>query len=176
MAEEITNNETKNEGEDTSSQNSAVPFYINDQYIKDLSFENPNFLLKYQENVEQPQVSVNVETTVGKLRDTHYEVVMKVNVKSFIKETDVFVLELAYGALVTIDPNLQSDVLEPILLVHCPFLMFPFLRNIVSDMSKHGGYAPLLIEPIDFASLYMEKKQKEIVKAEESSEGSRVKN
>lgn len=155
------------EGSDTQGKNLQYPFFINDQYIKDLSFENPNLLMKYQEdNKEQPQVSVNVETNVSKLQDAHYEVAMKVEVKSFVADKDVFVLEIVYGAFVTVDPKLANDVLEPVLLVHCPFLMFPFVRNIVADMTRNGGYAPLLIEPIDFASLYVEKKQKESEKKE----------
>ena len=135
------------------------PFFIGDQYLKDVSFENPNFLMKYQESKEQPQVSVNVETNVAKIQDEHYEVSMKVGVKSFVGDKDIFILEMVYAALVTVDPSLKNDVLEPILLVHCPFLMFPFVRGIVADMTRNGGYPPLLIEPIDFASLYIEKRK-----------------
>jgi preprotein translocase subunit SecB len=153
--------EIKDQGQDTTAKGLNSPFFINDQYIKDLSFENPNFLMKYQENKEQPQISVNVETNVSKIQDTHYEVSMKVDVKSFVGNTDVFMLELAYGALVSVDQQLTNDVLEPVLLVHCPFLMFPFVRGIISDTIQAGGYPPLLIDHIDFASLYIEKKQKE---------------
>lgn len=153
--------ENANKDQDKVDQNFQAPFFINDQYIKDLSFENPNFLVKYQENKEQPQVSVNVETNVSKVQEAHYEVSMKIEVKSFIGNKNIFVLELIYGGLVTVDTKLSNDVLEPILLVHCPFLMFPFVRGIIADMTRNGGYPPLLLEPIDFASLYVEKKKKE---------------
>ena len=143
------------------------PFYIHDQYIKDLSFENPNFLMKYNETEQQPEVSVNVESTVAKINENNYEVTLKIDVKSVVGETTVFVTELLYGALVAVDPSLQNDVLEPILLVHCPFLMFPFAREIVSNITRSGGYPPLLIEPIDFASLYIEKKKS--IEAEKTS-------
>lgn len=162
-----------NKDQDKMDQNFQAPFFINDQYIKDLSFENPNFLLKYQESKEQPQVSVNVETNVSKVQDAHYEVSMKIEVKSFIGDKDIFVLELVYGALVSVDPKLTNDVLEPVLLVHCPFLMFPFVRGIIADITRNGGYPPLLLEPIDFASLYVEKKKKE---ATDSSVDNSVKN
>ncbi|MDR2075120.1 MAG: protein-export chaperone SecB [Holosporales bacterium] len=168
--------ENKESGQDTAAHGMSSPFFINDQYIKDLSFENPNFLMKYQEDREQPQVSVNVETNVSKIQDTHYEVSMKVDVKSFVGDTNIFVLELVYGALVTVDTQLSNDVLEPILLVHCPFLMFPFVRNVISEISQNGGYPPLLIEPIDFASLYIEKKQKESATTIVAPDGSIVKN
>ncbi len=160
--------------QDTVGQAPQTPFFINDQYIKDLSFENPNLLMKYQENSEQPQVSVNVETNVTKLEETHYEVAMKISVKSFVGDKDIFILELIYGALVSVDPKLGNDVLEPVLLVHCPFLMFPFVRNIVADVSRNGGYPPLLIESIDFASLYVEKKKKE--EAQKQEQDKSVKN
>lgn len=152
---------TENVNKDKVEQNFQAPFFINDQYIKDLSFENPNFLMKYQENKEQPQVSVNVETNVSKMQETHYEVSMKIEVKSFIGEQNIFLLELIYGALVTVDQKLGNDVLEPILLVHCPFLMFPFVRSVIAETTRNGGYPPLLLEPIDFASLYIEKQKKE---------------
>ncbi len=140
-------------------QGPQYPFYVHDQYIKDLSFENPNFLMKYSDSEKQPQVSVNVESNVAKINDSNYEVSMKVQVKSEIDGTSIFVLELDYGSLVSVDPTLNSDILETVLLVHCPFLMFPFVREIVSSVTRSGGYPPLLIEPIDFASLYMEKKK-----------------
>jgi preprotein translocase subunit SecB len=153
--------------QDTVDKHSRSPFRINDQYIKDLSFENPNFLFKYQNGIEQPQVAVNVETNVAKLQEAHYEVAMKVGVKSFAGQKDIFILEVIYGAFVIVDPSLGNEVLEPILLVHCPFLMFPFVRNIVADISRNGGYPPLLIEPIDFASLYLEKRKNEDAKLRE---------
>ncbi|MDR3031178.1 MAG: protein-export chaperone SecB [Holosporales bacterium] len=146
---------------DMKDQNAGAqyPFYIHDQYIKDLSFENPNFLIKYSENQTQPQVSVNVETGVAKLANNNYEASMTITTKSKIGEEAIFVLELVYASLVSVSPDLQQEVLESILLVHCPFLMFPFAREIVANVTKSGGYPPLLIEPVDFASLYLEKKK-----------------
>ncbi len=156
----------ENKSETNNQQKMQYPFIINDQYLKDLSFENPNFLIKYQENKDQPQVSVNVETNVSKLQESHFEVAMKVNVKSFINDKDIFVCEMVYAALVTVDPNLKPDVLEPVLLVHCPFLMFPFVRSIIAETTRNGGYPPLLIEPIDFASLYVQNKKAQAEKNE----------
>ena len=144
---------------------SQYPFYIHDQYVKDLSFENPNFLIKYSEKSVKPDVSVNVSSNVSKLNDDTYEVVLKVNVKSTLEEKTVFLLDLSYGALVSVDKKQPNEVLEPALLVHAPFLMFPFVREIVANSTKNGGYPPLLLEPIDFASLYVEKKREAIEKS-----------
>jgi preprotein translocase subunit SecB len=151
---------TKKQGEAAGNERvTGLPFAINDQYVKDISFENINYMIRYQEAPAQPQVTVNVETNVAKIDKTYYEVVMKVSIRSFVEKTDIFVLEIEYGALVGVDSSLQQDVVETVLFVHCPFLMFPFVRRIVSDTVSSGGYPPLLIEPIDFASLYVERKQ-----------------
>ncbi|MDR0942886.1 MAG: protein-export chaperone SecB [Holosporales bacterium] len=143
------------------TKTSQYPFYIHDQYIKDLSFENPNFLLKYNEpdSNKQPEVAVNVETRVAKLSEENYEVSMTVSAKSTLEKTSIFVLELTYAGLVSVAQDLKPDILETSLLVHCPFLMFPFVREIIANVTRNGGYPPLMIDPIDFASLYLEKKK-----------------
>jgi preprotein translocase subunit SecB len=152
----------KDQNANQGANNVTSPFVIHDQYIKDLSFENPNYLLKYSEKPESPKVTVNVETNVTKIQDNTYEVTMKMTLKGQTEEKKGgFLMEMAYGALVTVDPKLKEDVLEPILIVHCPFLMFPFARSIVADVTRFGGYPPLLIDPIDFAALYVAKKQQQ---------------
>ena len=147
-----------------NNQTNQYPFYIHDQFVEDISFENPNYLAKYGDADKQPEVSVGVETHVAKIDDEHYKVSLNLNAKSNIEERSVFVLELTYSALVSVAKDLQQDVLEPILLVHCPFLMFPFAREIVANITRAGGFPPLMIDPIDFASLYIAKKK-------ENSEG-----
>ena len=136
------------------------PFRIIDQYAKDISFENPNYLTKYSDDEKKlPEVGVGIENSVAKIDDEHFEVTLKINAKSNVDDRSVFVVELSYAALVAVAPNLEQDVLEPILLVHCPFLMFPFIREIVSTITSAGGFPPLRLDPIDFASLYMSKKK-----------------
>ncbi len=143
---------------DNNNNKQQYPFYIHDQYTKDLSFENPNVLLKYSDVKKQPEVSVNVETHVSKVQEDTYETTLKAIINSKIDDKPMFVVDITYGALVTVDNKISGDNLETILLVHVPFLMFPFLRYIISDITRNGGYPPLLIEPIDFASLYLQKK------------------
>lgn len=135
------------------------PFRVLDQFIKDLSFENPNYLNKFSENAKQPQLAVNMETSVGKIDDSHYEVSVIVGVKSEAKDEQMFILELTFASLVAVAENLPQESLEPVLLVHCPFLMFPFIREIVARITASGGYPPLMLDPVDFASLYIEKKK-----------------
>ena len=161
MPEDV-NKANKNVNNEEPKQ--KLPFFIHDQYIKDLSFENPNFLLKYGEVKQQPEVGINVETHVGKINDNTYEVTIKVVANSKVKPeqakepSTVFIMDLTYGALVSVDASLKTDMLESVLLVHVPFLMFPFVRENIANITRNGGYPPLLIEPIDFASLYLQKK------------------
>ncbi len=158
--ENVTDNSApENASSDKSETRNQFPFYIHDQYIKDLSFENPNFLIKYSDKNAKPDVSVNVESHVTKMNDETYEVVLKVKVNSTVEKQTIFLIDLSYGALVSVDKNQTADVLEPALLVHSPFLMFPFVRSIIADITRHGGYPPLLLDPIDFATLYIQKKR-----------------
>lgn len=139
--------------------NSQYPFYIHDQYVKDLSFENPNYLIKYSETNVKPEISVNVGTSVSKLNEDTYEVMIKVDVNSTVEKKQIFLIDLSYCALVSVDKKQSAEVLEPALLVHTPFLMFPFVRELIANITKNGGYPPLLLDPIDFASLYVQKKK-----------------
>ena len=104
------------------AQVGRLPFQIETQYVKDLSFENPNFLSKSAEDKAQPEMGVNVETQVAKLESGRYEVSMDISVKASLGGDAMFVLELTYAALVTVAEGLDRAALENILLVHCPFL------------------------------------------------------
>ena len=156
MAEET---KTHENSETFKGNDTQAPFIITDQYVSNLKFENPGFLMKYGQHAEQPQVSVNVETAVNRIKGTNYEVEMKVHVKSTLQQKDMFDCTLNYCALIVTNPSLDEQALEAVLMVHCPFLMFPFVRNLICDMTRSAGYPPLLIEPIDFAALYIEKRQ-----------------
>ncbi len=150
---------------DKKEVHSQYPFYIHEQYVKDLSFENPNALLKYREKNVSPDVSVNVLANVSKINEDTYEVILKLNINSEAKDSTtskkntIFLLDLSYGALVSVDKTQPTDVIEPALFVHVPFLMFPFVRELIATITKNGGYPSLLLEPIDFASLYIQKKR-----------------
>ncbi|MDR1609795.1 MAG: protein-export chaperone SecB [Holosporales bacterium] len=134
------------------------PFHIHDQYIKDLTFENPSFLVKYDKEAPQQEVSVGIEVNVASLSDNHYETSLDLRVQSNVNNEQLFVLELKYVGLISVASDLEKDILEAVLFVHCPFLMFPYARAIVSSVIGAGGYPSLMIDPIDFASLYLAKK------------------
>ena len=126
------------------------------QYIKDLSFENPGAPQGFTTN---PQMEFGVDLQARAVSPEFHEVVliMRVNAKS--EDKAVFVLELAYAALVRM-VNIPEEAAQTILLIQTPTLLFPFARRIVADMVRDGGMPPLVIEPIDFVALYQSKMDK----------------
>nr|WP_319947435.1 protein-export chaperone SecB [uncultured Shimia sp.] len=125
------------------------------QFIRDMSFENILAQKRASGNV-QPDVQVQVNLDAQKRDAEHqYEVVMKLNVTSKAKETgdEMFILELEYAGIFHIE-GVPEDQLHPFLLIECPRLLFPFVRRIVSDVTRDGGFPPLNLETIDFMQLY----------------------
>ena len=144
------------------------------QYVRDLSFEN----ILSQKGVGgevNPEIQVNVNIDAKKrTTDKQFEVIIKLRVDSKAKGTDnvLFVLELDYSGLFQIE-NVPDDQLHPFLLIECPRMLFPFLRRIVSDITRDGGFPPLNLENIDFLKLY--KQEAERRKKEEEKAGSNKK-
>ena len=139
------------------------------QYVRDLSFEN----ILAQKGVDgelNPEIQVNVNIDAKKrTTDKQFDVIVKLRVDSKSKNTDnvLFVLELDYGGVFQIE-NIPDDQLHPYLLIECPRILFPFLRRIVSDITRDGGFPPLNLENIDFLKLYrqeIERRKKEGEKA-----------
>jgi preprotein translocase subunit SecB len=128
---------------------------INAQYVKDLSFENPrapHSLLQPPQGAA-PDLQVGVDVKAQGLAADVFEVVMTLKVETKMQNEVVFVAELAYGAVVTLINTKQEEI--PIaLMVEAPRLLFPYVRNIISEVTRDGGYTPLLLSPIDFADIY----------------------
>ena len=125
------------------------------QYVRDLSFEN----ILAQKGVDgelNPEIQVNVNIDAKKrTTDKQFDVIIKLRVDSKSKNTNniLFVLELDYGGIFQVE-NVPDDQLHPYLLIECPRMLFPFLRRIVSDVTRDGGFPPLNLENIDFLKLY----------------------
>jgi len=122
------------------------------QYVRDLSFEN----IAAQKGVAseaKPDIRVQVNIDAQQRAADHYEVALKLKVDSKVAETQVFILELDYAGLFLIQ-NVPQEQLHPLLMIECPRLIFPYLRRIVSDVTRDGGYPPLNLEQVDFLSLY----------------------
>ena len=140
------------------------------QYVRDLSFEN--ILSRRGVDGEvNPEIQVNVNIDAKKRsKDKQFEVIIKLRVDSKAKGTDnvLFVLELDYSGLFQIE-NVPDDQLHPFLLIECPRMLFPFLRRIVSDITRDGGFPPLNLENIDFLKLYRQEAERRKKEGEKAS-------
>jgi preprotein translocase subunit SecB len=127
------------------------------QYVKDLSFENPNAPGSLQSQ-EQPRIDVNVSVNAKRGGDNVYEVELKISAKAMAGENVAFVVDLLYAGLFGL-ANVPEEALEPFLIIEAPRIIFPFARRIIADSVRDGGFPPLMLDPIDFASLYMAQQQ-----------------
>jgi preprotein translocase subunit SecB len=125
---------------------------INAQYVKDLSFENPRAPQSLIQQAAQPSVDINVDVKAQNLAPEVFEVVLTINVTARTQDDPVFLVELAYGTVVTVK-NAPQEMLAPLVLVETPRLAFPFARAIIANATRDGGFPPLMINPIDFSEL-----------------------
>ena len=139
-------------GDPIQPQAQPQQMIINAQYIKDLSFENPRAPASLAPQATQPAVEINVDVKAQNLAPESYEVVLTIKATAKVQEETLFLVELAYGAVVTVR-NLPQEVISAVVLVETPRMIFPFARNIVADTVREAGFPPLLINPIDFSEL-----------------------
>jgi preprotein translocase subunit SecB len=128
------------------------------QYIKDLSFENPNVRKLLEGPGEKPALRVEVNVNATKVTDKAFESAILFKAEATSKAGVIYDLEITYAGLFQIE-NLPPQALEPLLLINCPALLFPFLRRLVADLTREGGFPPLLLDPIDFAALFLQRQQ-----------------
>ena len=126
--------------------------FVNVQYVKDLSFENPRAPQSLMHPVTQPDVAINIDVKARNLNAEAYEVVLTINVNANAQGEPVFLVELAYAAVVTVR-NAPEPLLTSLVLVETPRIIFPFARAVIANATRDGGFPPLLINPIDFAEL-----------------------
>lgn len=135
-----------------------LPIVVHAQYIRDLSFENPNAPNALRAGQDGPRMDINIGLDLRKIQDDKltnlYEVILKVTAKAQRKEYTVYIAEVEYGLTVSLQ-NVQEAQHHPILLVEVPKLGFPFVRKILADLTQDGGYPPLLLGPVDFYSMYL---------------------
>jgi preprotein translocase subunit SecB len=124
------------------------------QYVKDLSFENPHAPASMRPGEKAPKLDVNVNVNARpQASETNFEVEVKLEAKASRGDETLFIVEVTYAGLFQIQ-NVPKEHMQPILLVECPRLLFPFARQVVADATRHGGFPPLMIDPVDFAGLY----------------------
>lgn len=125
------------------------------QYVKDLSFENPNAPNSLAPQETAPQIAINVNVGAQPLSATEFEVELKLEAKATVGDAVMFAAELLYAGLFRIQ-GVPEEHLHPFVLIECPRMLFPFARQILADATRNGGFPPLLLDPIDFVALYQQ--------------------
>ncbi|MFK7901794.1 MAG: protein-export chaperone SecB [Nitratireductor sp.] len=126
------------------------------QYIKDLSFENPNSPNSLLPKETQPEINININVNANPLSETDFEVILKMEAKAGSGKDMLFNVDLTYAGIFRI-VNVPPEAMSAAILIECPRLLFPFARQIVSDATRNGGFPPLMIDPVDFARLYQQR-------------------
>jgi len=125
------------------------------QYVKDLSFENPTASSSARSGESPPAIEMGIDVNARPLggEGDSYEVDLRIGAKATRGEDVMFITELVYSGVFQF-VNVAKEDVEPLLLIECPRLLFPFSRRMLAEVTREGGYPPLLVDPIDFAQLY----------------------
>lgn len=149
--------------ENKVNQQELPVFRMQKMYIKDLSFENPNAPQVFLHQDQEAKVDFNLRLGSRKVDDDHYEVSIAVTAKVLNQKANdlvMFVIELEHAAVFLLK-NIPGEHVQRVLAVDCPLMLFPFTRQIASQLAVDGGFVPFLMEPINFVSLYERSQQKE---------------
>ena len=125
------------------------------QYIKDLSFENPNAPRSLGQPA-QPQINISVNVGATPLSATDFEVELRLEGKAEASGSVMFNIELNFAGVFRIQ-NVPQENINPVVMIECPRLLFPFAREIIANSVRNGGFPPLLLDPIDFIALYQQR-------------------
>jgi preprotein translocase subunit SecB len=149
--------------EEQKSTEELPVFRMQKMYVKDVSFESPNapgiFLARNQE----PKVDFNLKLSNQKIDDDHWEVTIFINAKVLDRNSDdtvMFIVEIEHAAVFLLK-NIPQEHMQRVMAVDCPLMLFPFTRQIASQLSVDGGFMPFLMEPINFVALYENAKREQ---------------
>ncbi|MBL0354256.1 MAG: protein-export chaperone SecB [Candidatus Dechloromonas phosphoritropha] len=140
-------------------QDEQPVFGIEKLYIKDLSIEVPHAPEIFLER-EAPQVEIQLGSAGRGLGEGAYEVVLTVTVTAKLEEKTVFLVEIGQAGIFRI-VNVPGDQVEPLLAVACPNILFPYAREVVSDAVTRAGFAPIVLQPVNFEAMYMQRLQEQ---------------
>ena len=140
-------------------QNEQPVFGIEKLYVKDLSLEVPNAPQIYLER-EAPQVEIQLGTSGSGVGDDAYEVVLTVTVTAKLEDKTVFLVEVGQAGIFRI-VNVPNEQIEPLIAVACPNILFPYAREAVSDAVTRAGFQPIVLQPVNFESMYMQRLQQQ---------------
>jgi preprotein translocase subunit SecB len=145
------------------------PLVVNIQYVKDLSFEVPGAPAIYTQLRSPPRVDINLDVQARRIQEGQnvFEVVLAIRAEAkdgadtSADAPRVFLAELSYGGVFTLT-GIPEESVEPILLVECPRLLFPFARNVLSEVTREGGFPPVFLQPIDFVALWQSRRMQTV--------------
>jgi preprotein translocase subunit SecB len=140
----------------TPSQATQPQLNVLGQYIKDFSFENPNAPRSLTPTQTQPAIQIQINVGVQQLAETDYEVSLKLDGKAEGSGSVLFAFDLTFAGVFRLQ-NVPQESLQPVIMIECPRLLFPFAREIVATAVRNGGFPPLLLDPVDFVALYQQR-------------------
>ena len=130
------------------------------QYLKDLSFENPNAPQALAPQQNQPDINIAVNVNARNLAPTDFEVELHLDAKATSEGKVIFASELLFAGVFRME-NFPANMLHAAVLIECPRMLFPFARQILADATRNGGFPPLMLDPIDFAGMYQKRMQQQ---------------
>ncbi|WP_114395212.1 protein-export chaperone SecB [Oleisolibacter albus] len=147
--------ETASNGDSTTEAGNrlSTPLVINAQYVKDLSFENPNAPQSLMGDAGAPKIDLQVDLQGRPLAENVFELALTLRAEATQGDRSAFICELVYGGVFTLAP-LPVDQQRALLMIEGARMLFPFARQILADMTQQGGFPPLMLQPIDFVDLY----------------------
>jgi preprotein translocase subunit SecB len=147
--------------DEQQAEDTTPRFLIKGQYVKDLSFENPHAPQSLMGTEEKPRIDINVDIKAQRLDAQHFELTLHLAARAMGQENILFLAELDYAGIAQC-VNIPDDKIEMILLIDCAFILFPFARRVMADITRDGGFPPVMLEPIDFHALYQQNKQRQV--------------
>ncbi|HVJ42652.1 MAG TPA: protein-export chaperone SecB [Dongiaceae bacterium] len=151
-------NQDQASGGETQGQEGGFPLTVVTQYLKDMSFENPNGAEILTSLKEVPTGTIRVDVRVDPKTPPDVEVTLFLSVEAKTGDKVVYMVETEYAGIFRIG-RVSQDVVLPLIMIEAPRLLFPFARNLVALAIQSGGFPPLFINPIDFAALYRDKRE-----------------
>jgi preprotein translocase subunit SecB len=147
--------------EGSAPANQAAPqLNVLAQYVKDLSFENPNAPRSLQQQQAQPQINIQINVNAKPLVEHDFEVELKIEGRAEVANALLFSFDLLYAGIFKIQ-NVPQENVHAIVMIECPRLLFPFAREIIANAVRDGGFPPLMLDPVDFVGLYRQNMERQ---------------
>lgn len=144
----------------------TLPLTVHAQYLRDVSFESPNTPAILKGDSGRPEMKLNIGMNLRQVEDADipdlYEVSLRLRTTAKRGEKTAFIAEVEYAAIVTVGKEVSPEVMHPLLMIEVPRLLFPFARQTLVDLTQQGGFPPIMIAPVDFQALYLQKFSQEM--------------